>query len=255
MLDLRKIPAAVINIPTSVSRRSHIEKHFGAIGLKYTFVDGVTGAGKIRGCARSHSAAFDTIGSAPFMVFEDDVELVWEAPILPYVPQDADAIYLGTNTGGCFPNTIDNKERFGHRSLAGFALATEFDNLYLRLHSMVSAHAILFLNDAARHLYRENLRIADKRKTPLDVRYAYLMSKLQVYGLREPMFVESQDLQTGNKKSAARGEITRKPLTASRPGDIKIGVKRGQRVTACVVETTAGRLEWSVVDLEPIENT
>jgi len=253
MLDLRQFPTAVINIPGQADRRDHITRHFAGIGMTPQFIDGVTGVGKIRGCAQSHAAAFDAMPSTPFMVIEDDVELLWDEPVIPDVPVGADTIYLGTNTGGCFPNSEENKANFGHRSLSDFALASEHDDNYLRMHSMVGAHAILFLNEEAKKVYRNQLRIANNRKTPLDVRYAYLMPQMNVYALRRPMFAEAQHLQANAKTSQSRFEVTHSPLTPSRPGDIRVGEKRGKRVTAEAVDTGNGLLEWSVVDMVPLD--
>ena len=251
MLDIRDVPAVVINIPEAADRRRAIETHFGALGIDFSFVPGATGQNKIQNCARAHLNAFEAVDGVPFMVFEDDVELQWTTTVLPDPPPGADVIYLGTNTAGCFPNTARNKELFGHRSLDGFALATACDVSYLRLHSMVSAHAILFLTERARRAYYDQLVIAHRRKTPLDVRYAYLMPDYNVYAVRTPMFVESQALQPKGKTSEERRHITNSPLPVAEEGDTRTANKRGKSIVARVCADGRGGYEWQVVALTP----
>lgn len=254
MIQLNHYPAYVINIPEQEVRRSHMSALLSGLQIKHTFIEGATGVGKIRGCALSHLRAIDESGDPPFMVFEDDVSLVWKDAVLPHIPRKADVIYLGTNINGCMPNTIENKEKFGHRSLAGLALATDFDEIYVRLHSMVSAHAILFLSNRAKKRFFKQLRIAHRRKTPLDVRYAYLMTELNVYALKTPMFVESMKLQVESKSLEERRVITHSPVPIAMQGDIRKAEKRGYNITVKAVEYEPGRMRWEVLELEKIDS-
>lgn len=249
---LTDFPVLVVNLPGRDDRRTHAETHLGGLGIAPVFVDGVAGQRKIRGAAGGHINAHDAAPDAPFIVMEDDVRLARPTPVLPPLPRGADAVYLGTHTGGCLPNRPENKALFGHRHFAGFALATDHDADWLRLHSMISAHAILFLTARARAAYREELRIAEKRRTPLDVRFAYLMSSLDVFAPRTPVFVECQGLQSGAARGAERRRLTHDPLPVAREGERRTGEKRGWRVTVEATRCDGDRFHWEIVSREAL---
>lgn len=253
MTDISNFPAYVVSIPSARRRRRHISDHFGELGIKHQFADGRTDRGKIRGAAMGHAAAFDIAAEPPFLVFEDDVECIAGSTVLPEIPDGADAIYLGTSPHGCLPNTAPHVANFGHRSIPEFALASRFDEEWLRLHSMISAHAILFLTPSAVATYREQLRIAIQRKTPLDVRYAYLMRSLRVFTPNAPVFAEVAQLQPRTKQKPERLNLTRRALRPLVAGDIRSGIKRGKRLEAKVVEIESGKLDWEVTHVEDLE--
>ena len=248
-MDLRTVPARVISIPRQKRRRRHIAQHFGDLGISFQFIDGIKADRKTRGVAEAHLNAFESAGAPPFMVFEDDVEFAGESLVLRDIPADADIVYLGKNADGCLPYDPEYAERFGHRSLTDLALASVHDADWLRLHSMVSAHAILFLTERATRMCMEEQRIARNRATPLDVRYAYLMSVLNVYAPHRPLFVEALDLQPDEKVSERRLHITHGPFPTARVGDIRTTQNRNESITVQVVEAEDGRLEWDVVDI------
>ena len=248
MISLGQYHAMVVSLPGARDRRQHIDAHFRRLGIPHSFADGVSGVGKIRGAARGHIRAFDAAPDPPFLVLEDDVECLLPAAELPDFPDSADAIYLGVNPHGCLPNQERYVQRYGHRSIENLALASVHDAQWLRLHSMISAHAILFLTDTARRAFREQLRIADRREIPLDVRYAYLMRELEVFTPTHPVFAESVDLQPPAKRTDARANLTRRPLQPASEGEERTSHKRGWKLTARVVKSGPDKLDWEVVD-------
>lgn len=247
-IDLCDVPARVISLPQETARREHIAKHFTSLGISFAFIDGINGPKKIPSVAKAHKNAFESIHTLPFMVFEDDVYFCGDSLVLPDIPDDADIVYLGKNDDGCMPNQDRFRDRFGHRSLTDLALASGHDANWLRLHSMVSAHAILFLTERAKQECLEAQRISINRVTPLDVRYAYLMSSLNVYTPRKPLFAEAAELQPPGKSVGRRLGITHGALLAAKAGDVRHTEKRGEGVTVKVVETGNGRLAWDLHD-------
>jgi hypothetical protein len=248
-LDLRDIPAKVISLPGEDRRRAHIGQHFGELGISFEIIDGVVGSRKIPSVALAHRNAFDAAQGVPFMVFEDDVFFCGESLVLEDVPDDADVIYLGKNDDGCLPNAREYTDRFGHRSLANLALASRHDDSWLRLHSMVSAHAILIVSELGNQKYREAQRISKNRITPLDVRYAYLMPHLNVYTPHRPLFAENPELQPKEKATGRRVNITHGALPMAEIGEVRHTHKRDEAVTVQVVPTENGRLEWDLIEM------
>lgn len=147
MLDLRSIPAVVVNIPDDKVRRSHIKQHFGELGLNFQFSKGVTKYRKKRAVAKAHSTAFDTMETLPFWMAEDDVELKWGSCILPELPPDADIVYLATSHSGCCADPEPGDNLLGLTTAPYLALSEVHDENYARLSSMISAVAILVLTE------------------------------------------------------------------------------------------------------------
>lgn len=250
-IPLQSVTCKVISMANARRRRRFTKRMFNHIGTPFDFVDGIEDTRKVRACILAHQKAHEVMdGALPYAIFEDDLEFVWEEPILRSPPADADIIYLGTNTTGCFPRDPKFHALFGHRSVGNFALAEGYDDQYLRLYSMVSAHAVLFLTERGRDTYRVALDQALRRLIPLDVMYAYSMPELNVYAVRTPMFCESVELQPRSKASPDRLAITATPLTPAKPGDRREGEKKRWFITGEVIRNAQNGLEWDLVSYE-----
>ncbi|WP_333711796.1 glycosyltransferase 61 family protein [Yoonia sp.] len=246
-LDLRDVPSVIVNLPEDKHRRDYMTGLFSRLGMPHDFVPGVTRFGKKKNVAAAHANAFDTVKACPFLIFEDDQELLWDDCILPDPPEGADVIYLANSQLGCLPDTVENKARFGLNAYQGLALAEVFDDHYLRLSSMISAMAILIMSEKGRTRYRSELKKAFNRDTGIDVRYAFAMPDLNVYALRNPMFAEAPELQIKSKQSQARYDETHLPLPVAKEGEIRIARHRHRTlvVRATRVPET-GALKWEV---------
>lgn len=250
-IPLKSVSCKVISMAGARRRRRFTKRMFYHMETPFDFVDGIEDPRKIRACILAHRQAHDAAaGALPYAIFEDDLEFVWDAPVLKAPPADADIIYLGTNTAGCFPRDPRFHKVFGHRSVEKFALAEAYDDTYLRLYSMVSAHAVLFLTERGQQTYRAALDQALRRHIPLDVMYAYAMPDLNVYAVREPMFREDEELQPRSKRSPSRLAITSTPLTPAKPGDRRKGEKKRWFITAEVTRNAQNGLEWDLVSYE-----
>lgn len=252
MLDLRQIPGIVINLPSDSQRRTHIERHLGEVGLNFRFIDGVSSHRKKKAVALAQSRAFDAMGPAPFWMAEDDIELKWRNCILPHVPDDADIIYLATSHSGCCPDPEPGESRLALTTAAHLALAESHDPLYLRLSSMISAVAILVLTEKGRDRYREEQRKAFRRNQAVDVRYAFAMPDLNVYGLRSPMFSERMDIQIPAKNNEDRRAITHNPMPVAIEGETRsVYNSRYALEVQAERDHNNGLLKWSVLQYHP----
>lgn len=247
-IDLRDIPAIIINLPNETRRRSAMTERMGALGFRHSFSDGVTDQdGKIRNAAAAHRRAMEAVGAPPFMVLEDDLEFRRETPVIEGVPDDADVVYLGISSAGCFPRGSDYTRDLGHRAVPDFVLASAYDAQFARLHSMISAHAVLFLTPRAVERYRAAQDLAVKRKIPLDVSYAYAMEDLVVYAAIDPVFREDQSLQPRQKQSAGRAAMTAGPMRLAVPGERRSGRRKRYTIEGEVEDAGGGRLRWRML--------
>lgn len=251
-LDLRTIPAAIINLPDQTKRRAHMEALFQRLGIPHRFFDGVSKHRKKRNVAAAMMRAHDAFSSAPFMVCEDDLLLMQPDVILPAPPADADILYLAKSSDGCLPDRNNYQQLYLHRAYGGFAMAEAHDENYLRLTTMISAISVVILSEKGRLRYREELRKAFNRNTHIDVRYALAMPELRVYAPRLPVFAEDMELQPPEKRSEERRLITHSPLPVAFEGEVRAAENRHFRIEARAVrspETLA--LEWEVVSAVP----
>lgn len=250
--DLRDVPAVVINMPDQRKRRRHMHRLLAALGIGHSFSDGVSSTEfKVLNATLAHQRAISAATTTPFMVLEDDLEFCAASTALPDLPADADIVYLGLNTAGCFPRDRKVHELIGHRSVTGFVLARAHDARFARLYSMVSAHAILFVTEAGVAAYAEALRLAVNRRLPLDVAYAYTMGHLKTYATLEPMFREDMALQPFTKRTADRAAMTATPLRLASIGERRIGLKSKWQIEAEVVDDGQGGLAWGLLRCDP----
>lgn len=247
-LDLREIPATIINLPKERKRRAAMTERLGALGIPFAFSDGVTDQdGKIRNAAAAHRNAMAAAGDPPFMILEDDLEFRRASTVIEDVPDGADVVYLGISSVGCFPRASDYTRALGHRGVPDFVLASAHNPGFARLHSMISAHAVLFLTRTAVERYGQAQQLAVQRKIPLDVSYAYAMADLAVYAAIDPVFVEDQALQPRQKRSDSRAALTAGPLQLALPGDRRTGRRKRYTIEGEVAAGEAGRLHWQML--------
>lgn len=251
-LDLRSIPAAIVNLPTDKHRRAFMEEQFGSLGIQTKFVPGVTKFGKKKSVAAAYINAFEAMDQAPFVVFDDDQELLWDDCILPDIPADADIIYLATRNSGCLPDRPENKKKFGFHAYDGLALAEAFDETYLRLYSMISSMAVFVVSERGRERYRLELKKAYNRSTAADIRYAFAMPSLNVYALRQPMFAEKQSLQVPSKSGDLRVAATHTPLIVTTEGEVREASHRLRNLKVEAKRDVATQaLNWEVLEVKP----
>ena len=146
-------------------------------------------------CGLSHRKLLqDTIitDGKPIFVLEDDVEV--EVDKIKYeieVPDDADAVYLGTSQGDCNYSAINVNEDLA------------------RVERIFATHAIIHFNPEYSKAVAKITEDAVKGDGPFDVGIAYGVQKdFNVYAVKTPYFYQADSKNTVNKYEY----ITRIPL-------------------------------------------
>ena len=146
-------------------------------------------------CGLSHRKLLnETIVSdgEPIFVLEDDVEI--ENDNIKYeieIPDDADAVYLGTSQGDCNYSAISANEDTA------------------KVQRIFATHAILHLNPEYSKRVVQVTEDAVKADGPFDVQIAYGVQKdFNVYAVKAPYFYQADSKNTVNKYEY----ITRIPL-------------------------------------------
>lgn len=206
-IDLRNATVRWINLDRDNDKRTMMEDLCSRIGLtQASRVSAHTGAPPhagvrageehYRNCAESHFAIYREAienDSFPLLILEDDVEVEeWFTLDLNGVPDDADAIYMGTSHG-------DNNY-----------YARDVGDGWMKIERVFATHSILFLN---KKICEEILTVGNRwiyeHNRPFDVGIAYeVQPKFNVYAPHRPFFYQSDAKNQVNKWEG----LTRNPL-------------------------------------------
>ena len=178
-LDLRKITALYINLLQDTGRNNDMKKLFKTCGFESHYrIDAEYTPNSLAGCSLSHYNALNEV-EPPFILFEDDCIVKNFKPIIE-IPDDADAVYLGISSWG----------RMNSHS-GPFVQYEDLGDGLLRIYNMLSAHAILYLNQEyvslCSRISEQATNIADHQ----DIGFAEIQRYFNVYAFDDPMFYQS----------------------------------------------------------------
>jgi len=178
-LDLRKITALYINLLQDTGRNNDMKKLFKTCGFESHYrIDAEYTPNSLAGCSLSHYNALNEV-EPPFILFEDDCVIKNFKPIIE-IPDDADAVYLGISSWG----------RMNSHS-GPFVQYEDLGDGLLRIYNMLSAHAILYLNQEyvslCSRISEQATSIADHQ----DIGFAEIQRYFNVYAFDDPMFYQS----------------------------------------------------------------
>jgi hypothetical protein len=209
-IDLRQTRTLVISCQDQPERRANIEAELKRVGMRCEFVDGIRCQPGIIGCALSHFKTLTQYADElPILVLEDDCAVASSFRPVFDQPAGADVAYLGVSIWGVFPEVYPYAIPMG-------AVATRHDENWLRLHNMVSAHAVLYLNPqvvvAARSAIMQGL--VDNR--PFDINIAFLQKQFVALTPNEPLFF--QDARFRGAEEATRQRL----IPVNDPADVQV---------------------------------
>lgn len=183
-IDLRKIPVVYMNLIQHTEKNEKITKLLNECGFETIIrVEGSHRAD--RPCAGNAGGQFNSLSKIdpPFIIFEDDCHLHNFEPEIE-VPDNADAVYLGTSQWGRY------------FSFSGpFVHYERIDDKIVRVYNMLSTHCILYLTQdyvkmCQRVAYRGSyVDRYDETSQPLfDVGVTELQKLFNVYAVNGPFF-------------------------------------------------------------------
>jgi hypothetical protein len=182
-IKLTQIPAYYINLESQTDRGESTESLLRSLGFEFIKrAPGFPHENSVVGCGLAHQNVLDSLKNypGPFLVFEDDIAITHLDHIID-VPEDADAIYLGVSKMGVV--------RGKHKELIIADKVEGYPHLY-KIHNMLAAHAILYLNkDYVSSLSKVTQKCINAGK-PSDIGMAKQMTKGNVYALDRPMFIQ-----------------------------------------------------------------
>ena len=183
-IKLSCIETHILTIESNVGRYERLKNELNCLEdkLKINVFYGKTIAGHL-GCAISTINMYKST-LPPVLCIEDDCGLTENYNDELDVPDDADAVYLGTSVWG-----VTN----GHTDWGNFTIK-KYDDKFYKIEGMCSTHAVLFLNNNfLGHLNKIGESYNMQSTVPFDYLMCQEQSKFNVYGVAKPMFYQKGD--------------------------------------------------------------
>jgi len=216
-INIRDVNVKWINLDKDEEKNKQMEEIVQRLGFRnasrFSAVSGIEphegvrhGEEHYRNCAESHFTILqDAIDndSFPLLILEDDVDVEEAIPQVIdslneelNLPDDTDALYLGTSHGD-------------HRYVA-----TDMKNGWLKLKGVFATHAILYLNPKlAKDVIEHGETWIYEKCLPFDLCLAYkLQNEYNVYSPQHPWFYQSDAKNEVNKWEI----LTRTPLRTTK---------------------------------------
>jgi hypothetical protein len=192
-INLKSIPLLWTTCDKSKNRHGPMNSMLSNLGLSGEMINGpITNPYPI-GVAIGYLQALSKY-QAPFLILEDDSTLIKEITLENLqIPEDSDAVYLGTSLYG----RIKNKTVFQG------VIAAKKDETYIRIFNMLSLHAIVYTSQ--KYVEHTKLVLNSFIKNPIggcDDPIADLMWKHNVYALKNPIFYQKDGRSDEATKSS-----------------------------------------------------
>lgn len=166
----------------TTERWAHMEKMLKTTGIKASKINGEVIIPYTIGIAKAHLEAVSS-AYGPILVLEDDAELLETVyPTEFEVPNDCDALYLGTSTYGMIKG----------QTAGNSVLAAKYNDNLLRVFNMLGMHAILYLTEEYKMHTIDTLK--EFIENPIggcDDPIAKTMWRWNVYALSSPIFYQA----------------------------------------------------------------
>lgn len=184
-IDLKVLPIVCSSCSKYRDRQERIQQSLKMIGREdVTVVEGPIETPYTIGVAKGIKEAI-SLNSPPFLLLEDDSELlIGNYQSLVEVPNDCDALYLGTSWFGMLN---------GQTTFKGIISCDYTPNL-LKVFNMLSFHAIVFNSQRYVDFFHEELD--SFIKNPIggcDDPIAKKMKYYNVYAVKKPMFYQADN--------------------------------------------------------------
>lgn len=198
IIDIRDIPIYYINLDSDIEKKNKIENILLNAGFKnINRVSGLTGTTSVNGCARSHQNVLQNIKfQGPFLVLEDDVNITEDFNPKIEVPENSDAVYLGTTLAGRISGKTTHPP-----------IARKENKDYYQIYNMLSAHAILYTSEDYVKFLSRVIKLALEFDTHQDIIRASSMKFFSVYAISKPMFFQDDD--KGDVRIITKAEVDR----------------------------------------------
>jgi len=193
VIDITKIPVLWTTCDKSRDRHEPMESMLRDLGVSGIKVNGPITTPYTIGVAQGYLEALSKF-DPPFLILEDDATLVSKDPSRLFnIPNDADALYLGTSIYG----------RLQGMTRPGGVIAANAGE-HMRVFNMLGFHAVIYLTEIyVSHVVNTLRAFIDSPAGGCDDPLAETMWKHQVYSVKNPVFFQ---------KDGRSDDATRHPI-------------------------------------------
>ena len=141
----------------------------------------------------------------PVIIFEDDANITEHYNNEIDVPEDADAIWLGTSIYGLVNNWESMSLRDGIY-LTQPKKTGEYNNFY-KVENMLSLHAVVFITNKYKQSMLNYLQYLINKQTAPDIITAETMKYFNIYACKKPMFFQDDNAHNSSPTLTALDSI------------------------------------------------
>jgi hypothetical protein len=127
----------------------------------------------------------------PVMIFEDDANTTLHYKNIIDIPDDADAVWLGTSVFGLV-NDWEKLSIYDGIYLTTPTKTGEYKDLY-KVENMLSLHAVLFISKRYKHQMFNYLKYSINKYIAPDIITAETMRDFNIYACKKPMFFQDDN--------------------------------------------------------------
>jgi len=199
LIDLREINTLWYG-GLKPGREERLTELLQRLNFKFNKVVPVSDVTGVKGCTLSNQKTLIKAleYNSPVLVLEDDCRITdWYNPILE-VPDDADAVYIGTSIRGLIDRWEEQdykKDPIWHGSPK---ILSSHEQVY-KVSNMLTTHAILYIT---KRYIKHNINLIFDRKyddIPVDILYASNMGEFNVYAVKRPIFYQDCECEYTKK--------------------------------------------------------
>lgn len=186
LVELNKVKTFYINLDKDMEKNSGIIKMLKTLDFNnYERMPGVLTEEYWRGLSNAHWNIFSKYEDQPFIIFEDDARPTPDYTRNIEIPDNADAVYLGSNNWG-----FQGIDKNPVKDSVIVQRVESYPNVY-KLNNSLTTHAILYLNknfilEAKDLMYQA---FTNKKAQHCDMVLSQLHKKYNVYGVG-PLFYQ-----------------------------------------------------------------
>ena len=141
----------------------------------------------------------------PVIIFEDDANITEHYNNEIDVPEDADAVWLGTSIYGLVNNWESMSLRDGIY-LTQPKKTGEYNNFY-KVENMLSLHAVVFITNKYKQSMFNYLEYLINKQTAPDIITAETMKYFNIYACKKPMFFQDDNAHNSSPTLTALDSI------------------------------------------------
>jgi len=208
-IDVRDIKTIYINMNSEPKKKEATEKILKRLKFKdWDRFPGVVDKRFQRAIKSHYKLLSDPNLKAPFTVLEDDIIYKESDKMIYNVPDNADALYLGTTTLGYI---LDYTGRF-----VVYKPVPKNKDI-VRVYNMLIAHAIIYLSDDYKNMVKRccEYHLEENPNKAFDLSVAEIMKYYKVYALDKPMFS-----QVGQNRGITNVILTQTGITGRKANEV-----------------------------------